>query len=320
MASVLILCPTFDHAETLFASTASVRAQTFRDWELVVIGDGAPDRTAGIMAAISRADRRVRYEPHPKSARFGEVYRDPIIRESRAEVVLQLGDDDLWAPDHIDRMLDLLRDADWANEAPLRVAADGTAEWWPINHGTVQVRSSIVRGTAVSAGPNFVAYRRAAYLRLPEGWTCAPPPGPSDAYMWAKFFRLPSLRVASTASTTAIKFPSHVGGREGLDSRQRLAELQPWLARLAEPVFVRGVCAAGSIRSRLLALYDIHDVAQATSWMESLRQCGFEPAPAHAQPTVARDGSSMVLPLSPAQAREADLAWREYRRLRARER
>ncbi len=71
MADVLILCPTFDHAETLLASTASVRAQKFRDWELVVIGDGAPERTAEIMAAIGLADRRIRYEQHPKSARFG---------------------------------------------------------------------------------------------------------------------------------------------------------------------------------------------------------------------------------------------------------
>jgi hypothetical protein len=318
MASVLILCPTFDHAETLYASTASVRTQAFCDWELVVIGDGAPDRTAAIMAAISRADGRVRYEPHPKSARFGEVYRDRIIRESTAEVVLQLGDDDLWAPDHVDCMLGLLRDADWANEAPVRVAADGTAEWWPINHGTAQLRSSLVRGVAVSAGPNFVAYRREAYLRLPEGWTCAPPPGPSDAHMWAKFFRLPALRVASTAATTAIKFPSHVGARQSHGSCQRLAELQPWLARLAEPGFVRGVCAAASIRSRLHALYDIHDVSRATSWTESLRQCGFEPAPAHERPAAARDGAPMVLPLSPGQEREADLAWREHQRLRAR--
>lgn len=316
MASVLILCPTYDHAETLFASTASVRAQRFRDWELVVIGDGAPGRTADIMAPISRSDPRIRYEPHPKSARFGEIYRDPIIRGSRAEVVLQLGDDDLWAPDHIDCMLDLLGEADWANEAPLRVAADGTVEWWPVNHGTAQARSSIVRGIAVSAGPNFVAYRREAYLRLPEGWTCAPPPGPSDAFMWAKFFRLPALRVASTASTTAMKFPSHVDGREGLDPLQRLTELQPWLARLAEPGLVRSVCAAGSIRSRLHALYHIHDVSKATSWQESLRHCGFEPAPAHAQPAGALDGEPMVLPLSPKQEWEADLAWSEHRRLR----
>lgn len=313
MASVLILCPTFDHAETLLASTASVRNQRFRDWELVVIGDGAPDRTAAIMSAISRADSRIRYEWHPKSERYGEPHRDRVIRESKAEAVLQLGDDDLWAPDHIDCMLELLRDADWAHEAPVRVNADGTAEWWPINHGTTQVRSSIVRNAPVSVGPNFVAYRRAAYLRLPEGWTCAPPTGPSDAFMWAKFFRLPSLDVVGTAATTAIKFPSHIPGREGLDSIQRLTELQLWLARIAEPGCVRRLCAKASIHSRMLALYGIHDVSRTDSWREAMRECGFEPTAVDEPPSPARNGERMAVPLSLGQQQDAERALRDYR-------
>lgn len=313
MPAVLIICPTFDHAETLFASTASVRAQTFQDWELVVIGDGAPDRTTEIMLAISQADPRIRYEAHPKSTRYGEIYRDRVILESNADVVMQLGDDDLWTPGHIDDMLKLMQHADWANQAPLRLAPDGTTEWWPINHGTAAVRSSIVRGVPVSAGPNFVAYRRDAYLRLPEGWTCAPPGGPSDAFMWAKFFRLPELNVASTASTTAIKLPSHVTGRKNLDSCQRLAELQPWLARIAEPGLVRQLCAGASIRSRLRALYKIHTISSDASWTEALRQCGFEPAPSHEPPRIALNGNPMILPLSQSQREDAELALVDYR-------
>jgi hypothetical protein len=280
---------------------------------MVVIGDGAPERTAAIMAAISEADPRIRYEAHPKSERYGEVYRDQVIRESNAQFVLQLGDDDLWAPDHIDCMLELLRDADWANQAPLRLAPDGTAEWWPINHGTAQVRSSIVLGVPVSAGPNFVAYRREAYLRLPEGWTCAPPTGPSDAFMWAKFFRLPDLEVTSTASTTAIKLPSHIPGRADLDAYRRLAELQPWLARIAEKGLIRRMCAEASIRSRFLALYQIHNVSAANSWTEALNLCGFEPCSMDEPPRPARNGQPMRLPLSMHQQHEAELALQAYR-------
>jgi len=313
--SVLILCPTFDHAETLFASTASVRAQRFTDWELVVIGDGAPARTAAIMAAIYESDPRIRYESHPKSERYGAIYRDRVIRESNAEIVLQLGDDDLWAPNHIDCMLDLLQEADWANQAPLRVATDGSAEWWPINHGTPQVRSSIVRGVPVSAGPNFVGYRREAYLRLPEGWTCAPPTGPSDAFMWAKFFRLPSLPVASTVATTAVKFPSHVAGRKHLTAEQRLAELQPWLPRLSEPGFVRNLCAGASINSRMIALYKLHQPLVANSWKDAMRQCGLQPTAGETQTRPAQNGEAMLLPLSPAQEQEAELAWEEHKRM-----
>ncbi len=315
MPSVLILCPTFDHAETLYASTASVRAQTFQDWELVVIGDGAPERTTAIVSAISAADARIRYEAHPKSARFGEIYRGRVIRESSADVVLQIGDDDLWAPDHIERMLHLLEEADWANEAPLRVAPDGGSEWWPINHGTGAVRSAIVQGIAVSAGPNFVAYRREAYLRLPEGWTCAPPPGPSDAFMWAKFFRLPGLRVASIASTSAIKFPSHVFGREEWDSARRLEELAPWLARISQPGLIGELCKEASVRSRLLTLYRLHGVPASLSWPEALRWCGFEPVAPEGEAAPARNGAKMPLPLSPPQEEEAALALEDFRRL-----
>lgn len=318
MPAVLILCPTFDHTETLFASTASVRAQSFRDWEMVVIGDGAPDRTATIMSAISQDDPRIRYEAHAKSERFGEIYRDQVIRGSRAEVVLQLGDDDLWSPEHIDRMLELLRDADWGNEAPLRVAPDGTAEWWPINHGTPQIRSSIVRGVPVSAGPNFVAYRREAYLRLPEGWTCAPPTGPSDAFMWAKFFRLAGLRVASTASTTAVKFPSHVPGRSSLNSQQRLAELQPWLARISERGFVRQIRANASVRLRMKKLYELHNVTGTDSWTEALNQSGFTPTSEEGENHPAHNGAPMALPLSAAQQKEASFALQDHLRRTAR--
>ncbi len=308
MSAVLILCPTFDHAEALIASTASVRAQRFENWQLVVIGDGAPAKTREIMAEITAVDRRISYQAHPKTVRFGEIYRDPIIRQSDAEFVLQLGDDDLWAPDHIHCMLELLERSEWGNQAPIRVAPDGGAQWWPINHGTASMRASIVQGVPVSAGPNFVAYRREAYLRLVEGWTCAPPPGPSDAYMWAKFFRLPTLDVASTAATTAVKFPSHVDGREELSSVQRLAELQPWLQRLSEPGFVRSLCAKASIYHRLRKLFGIHQAHLASSVDEALLMCGFSPAPLDALPSPARNGQPMTLPLSPAQLQEAERA------------
>lgn len=312
MASVLILCPTFDHAETLYASTASVRAQSFSDWELVVIGDGAPPRTGDIMSAITKCDSRISYVAHPKSERFGEPYRDPVIRNSRAEYVLQLGDDDLWAPGHIERMLELLRVSEWANEAPLRVSPDGSAEWWPINHGTEHVRSSIVRGVPVSAGPNFVGYRREAYLRLSEGWTSAPPTGPSDAFMWAKFFRLPSLTVCSSASTTAIKFPSHVPIRADFDSSRRLAEIQPWLARISEPDFIGTLCRGASVRSRMQRLYGIHGVRPGTPLVDALRQCGLEPVAESAPVNISRDGEPMLLPLSEGQWDEAALALSEH--------
>ena len=307
MAKVLILCPTFDHADTLFASIASVRAQTFDEWEMVVICDGSPPRTDEVLAAIAAVEPRVRSVRHPKSERYGENHRDPIIRESDAEFVCHLGDDDIWTGDHLAQMTALLEKAEWANQAPLRVGVASATEWWPVNHGTAAMRDAVSRRLPLSAGINYVAYRRDAYLKLPEGWTCAPwEAGTSDVYMWSKFFKGP-LSVASSAVTTAIKFASSAEGRAQWTPENRLAEIMPWVVRLAEPGLADGLCRAGSIRARMIMLFALHGAG--SSLNDAFERAGLVPAAADASPQPAVDGAPMVLPLTEAQRNESQQAW-----------
>ena len=310
MSKVLILCPTYDHVDTLYASIASVRAQHFTEWEMAVIGDGAPERTFQIVDAISQEDSRIRAYRHPKSARFGEAYRDPVIRESDAEFVCHLSDDDIWMPDHLTQMIRLLERAEWANQAPLRMLLEGGAEWWPINHGTPTMREAVTRHVGVSVGINYAAYRRDAYLRLPEGWTCAPwEAGTSDVYMWAKFFRNPSLSVASSAVTSASKFPSSMGTRRGRTPEQRMAEITPCLARAAEPGFADRICRSGSILSRMVNLFALHGAARCDRLEAAFEVSGFDPVSSEVEPRPALNGEPMLLPLTAVQHREAHDAW-----------
>lgn len=312
MPKVLILCPTYDHVDTLYASIASVRAQHFTEWEMVVIGDGAPDRTFQIVDAITQEDPRIRAYHHPKSARYGEIYRDPVIRESEAEFVCHLSDDDIWMPDHLTQMIRLLEHAEWANQAPLRMLVGGGAEWWPINHGTPTMREAVTRHVTVSAGINYVAYRKDAYLRLPEGWTCAPwEAGTSDVYMWAKFFRNSSLSVASSAVTSAIKFPSSMGSRIRRTPEQRMAEITPWLARAAEPGFTDRICRSSSILTRMVTLFALHGAARCDNLEAAFKVSGFDPVSnaLPIEPRPALNGEPMLLPLTAAQLREAHYAW-----------
>lgn len=121
MARVLILCPTFNHVDTLYVSLASAQARSFTDWTLTVIGDGAPERTGQIVAGISAHDPRISYAAHPKSERYGEVHRDSIIRKSDAEIICHLGDDDIWSHDHLETLINTLEGADWASVGVLDV-------------------------------------------------------------------------------------------------------------------------------------------------------------------------------------------------------
>ena len=314
MAKVLILCPTFDHADTLYASIASVRAQNFTEWEMAVIGDGAPDRTFHILDAMMAEDSRIKAYRHPKSERYGEIYRDPVIRDSNAEFICHLSDDDIWTPDHLDQMITLLEHAEWANQAPLRIFIEGGAEWWPINHGTPALRKTITRHFPLSAGINYVAYRRDAYLRLPEGWTCAPwEAGTSDVYMWAKFFQDPNLMVASSAVTSAIKFPSSVGARKQRSPEQRMAEITPWLAKAAKPGLADGLRRSGSIRERMIQLFSVHGAGLCNTLDEAFEVAGFSPATQGTKPLPALNGELMILPLTEAQRLEAFSAWEQVR-------
>ena len=143
MARLLILCPTHDHVDALYFSIASALAQTFEDWEMVVICDGAPPRTLEILEAITLTDARITFEAHPKSFKTCEIHRDRIVRASDAEYVCHLGDDDVWAPDHLERMLNLMQLGDWVNQSAMSILNTGGVDWTPRNMGGPTARNSM---------------------------------------------------------------------------------------------------------------------------------------------------------------------------------
>ena len=63
--TVSIVTPTWNRGWLVGAAIRSVRAQTFSDWELIVVDDGSSDDTAGIVAAFG--DVRIRYITQPHS-------------------------------------------------------------------------------------------------------------------------------------------------------------------------------------------------------------------------------------------------------------
>jgi tetratricopeptide (TPR) repeat protein len=58
---VSILMPAFNSAETIAYAMESLRQQTYRDLEIIVVNDASSDRTAEIVSQVSEADPRVRF-------------------------------------------------------------------------------------------------------------------------------------------------------------------------------------------------------------------------------------------------------------------
>ena len=91
-----MLVPTYNSARYLPAALDSILAQTFRDYEVIVIDDGSTDDTAG---ALRPYRERIRYEYHANRG-IGET-RNRALQLAAGELVAFLDADDLWDADHL---------------------------------------------------------------------------------------------------------------------------------------------------------------------------------------------------------------------------
>jgi glycosyltransferase involved in cell wall biosynthesis len=102
---VSVIIPTYNRAGLVRQAVASVQAQTFRDFEIVVVDDGGTDGTCEVFS--SRRELRVLRHPH----RCGvSAARNTGIAAARGEWLAFLDSDDLWLPEKLARQILLLED------------------------------------------------------------------------------------------------------------------------------------------------------------------------------------------------------------------
>lgn len=99
MPAVSVIMPAYNVEPYLAASIESVRGQTFRDWEIVVVDDGSTDRTGSIADGYARRDSRIRVVH--QANRGLSAARNAGMRLARGDVFALLDSDDLWDPDFL---------------------------------------------------------------------------------------------------------------------------------------------------------------------------------------------------------------------------
>jgi glycosyltransferase involved in cell wall biosynthesis len=127
-----VVVRTFNRPRFLREALESVAAQTFRDFETLVVNDGGEDVSSVIEPLASSA--RVRYFPLAKS--IGRCAAANLaLRESKGKWIAYLDDDDLYHPDHLATHADFYaKNPEFhatysdANEAHQRKRPDGTFE------------------------------------------------------------------------------------------------------------------------------------------------------------------------------------------------
>lgn len=123
-----IILPTFDRLRFLRWAVASVLAQTFTDWEMVVADDGSAEETRGYLRLIDDPRVRVLWLPHTGSPARA---RNAAIAASTGRYLAFLDSDDTWAPSKLERQLEALRarpECRWSYTRCDLIDDDG----WPI--------------------------------------------------------------------------------------------------------------------------------------------------------------------------------------------
>jgi glycosyltransferase involved in cell wall biosynthesis len=139
---VSIVMPTFNRLPYVMETVRSVQAQTFEDWELIVVDDGSTDETLARLAALG--DARIRSISLPHSGYLARV-RNFGIRQATGDYVAFLDSDDLWLPNKLALQLDGLRERParrWSYTSFRLIDATGAA------YPTADPHFGRVRGTS----------------------------------------------------------------------------------------------------------------------------------------------------------------------------
>ncbi len=113
MISVII--PTYGHPQFLKSAIDSVIAQTFQDWELIIVDDNNPDTesrraTENIIYDFVGKNDRIKYIQHEHNLN-GAIARNTGFAVAKGEFIALLDSDDEYMPGRLQKCYDTLKNA-----------------------------------------------------------------------------------------------------------------------------------------------------------------------------------------------------------------
>lgn len=99
---VSVVVPAHNRADVIAETLGSVRAQSFGDWECIVVDDASTDGTRDVAGEFATLDDRFRVAELPAGTRHQSAARNLGLALSRGELVSFLDSDDLLAVDKLD--------------------------------------------------------------------------------------------------------------------------------------------------------------------------------------------------------------------------
>lgn len=125
---ISVVIPVFNRDMYLDESIASVFAQTYDHWELILVDDGSTDKSYEIeLAYAAKHPERIRCVTHANRANRGiSASRNRGVQEARGEYIASLDSDDMWVSTKLESQIAIL------NRHPeVGMIVGATKYWYP---------------------------------------------------------------------------------------------------------------------------------------------------------------------------------------------
>lgn len=169
---VSIVMPFYNVDRYLTEAIASVRAQTYPNWELFLIDDGAIDGSTEIARRFAALDpERIQWIEHEGHANLGaSASRNAGLALARGEYFAMLDGDDVWLPRKLDEQVAIL-----SSRSDAEALCGSTEYWYSWAEHTVPPREDLVVAPGLPDGsllrpPEFLVLMLRE--RIPIPCTC----------------------------------------------------------------------------------------------------------------------------------------------------
>ena len=101
---VSIIIPAYNGERTIRKAVESVLAQSFQDFEIIVVDDGSTDNTKGVVSELIMKDGRIKYSFQDNSGGPARPINEGI-KISKGEYLAFLEQDDEWLPEKLEKQI-----------------------------------------------------------------------------------------------------------------------------------------------------------------------------------------------------------------------
>ena len=112
MSLVSIITPVYNSEKYLADNISSVLAQTYKNWELILVDDCSSDTSEVICESFEKNDTRIKYHRLDINSGAG-IARNKAIEMANGNFIAFLDSDDTWYPEKLEKQLNFMKENDY---------------------------------------------------------------------------------------------------------------------------------------------------------------------------------------------------------------